>query len=150
MNCDAVRSHLLEASPEELRGETDSPLSTHLRSCPRCRAIAEHIDREERRLRLALEAVVPDTPVEEACTRAAWEARFRNRRHVWNGLAPIAAAAGLAGVLLVSTGGPAPGPVADQPTETATALPPVMESAPGQQVAVFETDNPNIVVVWSF
>ena len=29
-------------------------------------------------------------------------------------------------------------------------LPPILETASGQQVTVFETANPNIVVVWSF
>jgi hypothetical protein len=33
---------------------------------------------------------------------------------------------------------------------TQQELPPIVETASGQQVAVFETDNPNIVVVWSF
>lgn len=150
MNCDEAYPLLLEADPNELRGEFDSRLSDHLRSCTRCRALAGRISREEDRLRAALNSVRPRVTPEEASKRAEQEARLRGRRELWHGIAPVAAAAGLAGILLVSTGNPAPESL-DEPTTTAqTALPPIVETAPGQQVAVFETDNPTIVVVWSF
>lgn len=149
MKCDEAYPLLLEADPTELRGEADSPLSQHVRTC-RCRAVAERISREEERLRTALDAVQPRLSAQEASKRAAGEARLRGRREIWLGLAPVAAAAGLAGILFVSTGGPTSGPL-EEPTPVAQAAPPpVVKAAPGQQVAVFETDNPNIVVVWSF
>jgi len=148
MKCDENYPLLLEADPTELRGEADSLLSQHVRTCGRCRAVAERISREEERLRTALDAVQPRLSAQEASKRAAGEARLRGRREIWYGLAPVAAAAGLAGILFVSTGGPKSGPL-EEPTQQ-VALPPVVEAAPGRQVAVFETDNPNIMVVWSF
>jgi predicted anti-sigma-YlaC factor YlaD len=150
MKCEEAYPLLLEADPDELRGESDSLLSEHLRSCARCRMVAERISREEERLRFALDAVRPRASTEEAGKRAAREAHLRGRREIWHGLAPIAAAAGLAGILFVSTAGPTSEPLGEHTTTAAQTLPPVVEAAPGQQVAVFDTDNPNIVVVWSF
>jgi len=150
MNCDDAYLMLLEAEPEELRGEADSFLSRHVRSCPRCRTVAEHLSREQERLRAALGAVRSRVSIEEAGKRAAREARLRRRREIWYGIAPVAAAAGLAGIMLMSTGSPAPGPLGEPTVTVQQPLPPIVEAAPGQQIAVFETDNPNIVVVWSF
>ena len=150
MNCDGAYLLMLEADNDELRGKADSPLSEHVRSCARCRRVAERFSAEEERLHLALDAARPLVPPEEASKRAVWEARLRRRREIWHGLAPVAVAAGLAGVLLVSTDGPTSGPHGEDTTTAALTLPPVVEAAPGQRVAVFETDNPNIVVVWSF
>lgn len=149
MKCENAYQALLEADPIELRGESDSALSEHIRSCVRCRAVAERICLEEERLRSALDAVRSSTPTDEASKRAVWEARLRHRRQIWHGIAPVAAAAGLAGILLVSTGDRTPESLGER-TTVQQVLPPVVEAAPGQQVAVFETDNPNIVVVWSF
>ncbi len=143
MKCD-------EAYPLLLEAETDSLLSEHVRSCVRCRTVAQRINREEERLRTALDAVRPRVSADVAGKRAAWEARLRNRKRIWYGLAPVAAAAGLAGILLVSNGSPTPGSLGAPTTTAQQALPPVVEEAPGQNVAVFETDNPNVVVVWSF
>jgi anti-sigma factor RsiW len=150
MKCDEAYPLLFEADPDELRGESDSHLSDHLRSCTRCRTLAGRINREEDRLRTALVSVRPRISPKEASKRAEQEARLRHRREIWQGIAPVAAAAGLAGILLVSTGSPSPGSLDELTTTVQVALPPVVETAPGQQVAVFETDNPNIVVVWSF
>lgn len=150
MTCDEAYQRMLEADPEELQGEMDSPVSLHLRSCGRCRAVADRILRDEENLRGMLSAVRSRIPPEDASKRAAWEARLRHRRRVWYGLAPVAAAAGLAGIVLMSSGGPAPGSFGDAVVVPPKAPPPIVEAAPGQRVAVIETDNPHIVVVWSF
>ena len=150
MKCDEAYPLLLEADPTELRGETDSPLSEHVRSCIRCRTMAQRIGQEEERLRTLLATVRPRVSADEAGKRAAWEARLRRRRRVWYGLAPVATAAGIAGILLVSSGGPTPGPIGEPTTTAPQALPPVVEAASSQNVAVFETENPSIVVVWAF
>ncbi len=150
MKCDHARLLLLEADLEELRGEAQSPLSEHVRSCPRCGSMAAYVTEGEEMLRAALGGIRPRVSVEDASKRAVTEARLRRRRQIWHGIAPVAAAAGLAGVLLVSLRDPTPGPLGAQLTTVEHELPPIVEAAPGQRVAVFETDNPSIVVVWSF
>ncbi len=150
MNCSEAHTQLLEADLADLRGETTSELSRHLHSCGRCRAAAERILQEEANLADMLVAVQPRVSAEAASKRAQSEARLRRRRRIWYGLAPALAAAGFAGILLVTNGVPTPGALAGSVSVAQQELPPIVETASGQQVAVFETDNPNIVVVWSF
>ena len=73
---------------------------------------------------------------------------FRSARPVvgrwrWVGLA---AAAAVAGLLLVARGGDPPAPL---PVAQAQALPTVEEASTGG-VAIIETDNPDITVLWFF
>ena len=149
MNCVEATQLLLEADPTELHGEDRTPLSLHLQTCSRCRTAAEHVLEQEGNLREFFTAVRPRTPADIALQRVSWQTRQRSRRRLWLGLAPALAAAGIAGILLVGNGGLTPAEPG-QAIATGLELPPLVETAPGQQVAVFETDNPNIVVVWSF
>ncbi len=154
MNCTEARDRLLEADLAELKAEVDTDLSLHLQGCIRCRAVAERLAAEERTLAAALDAVRPRTGVEEALARAEAESASRGRvptfplRKAW-GLVPLAAAAAVAGVLITSSGGQLPG----EPIDVAAvrhAPAPIVEESTGQNVAVFETENPDIVVVWIF
>jgi len=150
MNCTEAHAPLLEADLADLRGETTSDLSEHLRSCGRCRAAAQRILEEEASLSDMLAAVRPRVSAEVASKRAQWEARLRRRRRIWYGVAPAVAAAGFAGILLVASGAPTPRTPNAAISRAQEELPPILETASGQQVTVFETANPNIVVVWSF
>jgi hypothetical protein len=155
MNCADARDLLLEADLSELRGETETDLSRHIRSCARCRVAAEEIATEEGMLARALSDAGPRIGVEEALQRAAAEAHSRGkvlpfpRRRVW-GLVPIAAAAAAAAVLFTRNGGQLPGEPIDLAAARDAAPVPTVEASPGQSVAVFDTENPNIVVVWIF
>jgi predicted anti-sigma-YlaC factor YlaD len=154
MNCTEVRDRLLEADLAELEGEVVTDLSLHLRRCTGCRAVAERLASQERSLAAALDAVRPRMGVEEALARAEAESASRGRvltfplRKAW-GLVPLAAAAAVAGVLITSSGGQLPGEPIDVAAVRHAPVPTVEEST-GQNVAVFETENPDIVVVWIF
>ncbi len=138
MTCNTMRERILEADLAELRGETDTPLSRHLATCVSCQALAKKIVQAEAELGLALDTM--STGVRTRRTTAP-----RRRLGHWAVLVPLAAAAGLAAIML--------GRGADVPTEPAlTALQagalPVVEPADDQTVAIFTTDDPDIVVVW--
>jgi hypothetical protein len=63
--------------------------------------------------------------------------------------APLAAAAGVATVLLTRRG---PGSIAETPRPRAETMPRgvTVTAPPGRNVAVMETDNPNVVIIWFF
>ncbi len=43
MTCETALERILDADPEELSGETSSPLGEHLRTCARCRTLADEV-----------------------------------------------------------------------------------------------------------
>jgi len=138
MTCDTIRERILLADLAELRGEADTPLARHLSECHACRNVAEEIVQAEAKLGVALDTM--STGVRTRRTTAP-----RRRLGHWAVLVPLAAAAGLAAIML------------GRGTETPTmsALPalqvvalPVVEPTDDQNVAIFTTDDPDIVVVW--
>ncbi len=155
--CERYRDALLEAEPDDLRGIGQTDVARHIKACPACARAGEvilettaslnaYLGSEEHApaldavlRRSATAEVTPPRQTERAGPVASWRT---NRRWV-----ALAAAASIAALLLVP-GRPAPLP----PTATvATAEPlPTVESAPGQTVAVFETENPDITVLWFF
>ena len=144
MTCAEARERMLEAERTDLRGATESELSLHLRGCARCRRAANRILEAERELWGALAAATPVRGAEEAVGTV--RRRAQRRRWVWR-VAPLAAAAGLAVALLarreqVQQSLPPKAP----PTRAGLAV----EGPPGRSVAVFQTDNPDIVVIWFF
>jgi predicted anti-sigma-YlaC factor YlaD len=145
ITCDEARDALLVADLAELDGSRPGSLAAHLAGCPLCQALADRVLAATDALR-AERAVPPRRAPPAAATLARAEAnRLRRARRARWALAPILAAAGLAAVLLVR-GGPEPGrPLAARP-----APPPPLVESPAAKVAVFTTDNPNIVVVWQF
>jgi hypothetical protein len=97
-------------------------------------------------LRAALAADAPSPPVEAALERAARRDRARSRRW-WFAAGPALAAAAVASVLLVShpPAPPAPRATVDLEPQTRGVL---VASPPGRNVAIFQTGDPNIVIVW--
>ena len=146
MNCETAHERLLEADLSELRGQGE--LALHLQSCERCRGQAQVILDQYAALRSALERQAPR--LDPAGVRRRGPLIRRPLRPRWAVLVPLALAAGLA--ILVATRRHQSG------SEPQTAVPPLASAAegldvqgpPGQTVAVFQTDNPNIVVIWSF
>jgi hypothetical protein len=99
---------------------------------------------EEARLREALAALTPTAPLDTAARQAMRESRRRVRTRRWAALVPLAAAAGLVAVLLTGDG-PPPSGSGGQP-----AAPPPLVEASDQNVVVYQTDNPDIVVIWLY
>ena len=144
MTCAEARERMLEAERTDLSGATESDLSLHLRGCVRCRRAANRILEAERELWGALAAATPERGADEAV--ALVRRRAQHRRWMWRA-APLAAAAVLAVALIarreqVQQSLPPKAP----PTRAGLAV----EGPPGRSVAVFQTDNPDIVVIWFF
>lgn len=145
--CDDALQALLEAEPSELRGEGESALAAHVRTCPRCAAVAGELVAGEGALARALEGMAPVAPETE---------HGRPRRVWWRWAAPLAAAAAAAGLLFLQGGDEGTVPFRGGPGEGALrgdagAGDALRVSAPeGRDVVVFETDEPDITVVWLY
>lgn len=149
MECSSYLDIMLEAEPRELRGDADSALALHLRSCAPCRAEAHEIVRAGRLLAGQL-----------AAESAALPGR-RQRRAGWRPIARVGLPA--AAVILLSllaagrlrnrviSHGAVTQPAASA-TGSADAVPmfPVVDVEPGQNAVVFSTTNPGITVVWYY
>src|ERR1043166_3406376 len=144
MTCADARERMLEADRTDLAGATDSDLSRHLRGCAGCRAAADRILEVERELGRALAAGAPRRAPNDAVLTAT--RRGVRRRWMWRS-APLAAAALLAAVLL----GRHPTVERSWPSaQTPPATADIAVEAPGGSVAVFRTDNPDVVIIWFF
>lgn len=148
MNCEIARDQMLEADLTELRGEGDGVLAQHLRGCPECQKRARRILEQTASFEAALERMGPRVSPAEAIRRARAAPRAPLRR--WAVAVPLALAASLAVLLLGRhrTG---------QTSARGITSPTMLAGAPldvqvpaGRAVTVFQTDNPNIVVIWSF
>lgn len=164
MTCETALERILDADPEELSGETSSPLGEHLRTCARCRTLADEVLEGQAALAAVLHAVRPRTDVTPSARRRG------RRRWAWGAL-PVAAAAVLAGLLLLDAGGDG-GPAVVTPAETgpaeafrrqsvaahpsgrpsvrsaAISRPPRVGVARPHGVTIIQTSNPKISVVW--
>lgn len=141
---------LLEADPIELAGEGGSPLASHVRECERCRATAATLLEGQAELAMALEGTRPRIVVEEAIAAArAQQSRMARRRAAWRWLPPIAAAAVLAGLLVLR-----PFELGRNgelgPTYTSRHVQPLVEAPAGKDVMVFKTKDPSITVIWFY
>jgi len=161
MTCDEARELLLEAEPGELEGTGGSPLSLHLAACGRCAAAAARIVQATRALDAHL-AAPPDEEAVDAVLAALGRAGPRPvasvvdlraprwRRAAWGSLAMAAAATGLLFVARL------PAPINEGANEAAPSVaaavppPPLIEASSAATVAVIETDNPDITVLWFF
>ncbi|MDH3290130.1 MAG: hypothetical protein OEO20_11845 [Gemmatimonadota bacterium] len=146
MKCTDAYQQLLTAAPAELTGRGSTELSQHIRSCSRCGAAAVAILTHTDALRQAMNASVPSHPPARAPERAP---KLQRRRRRWLVAAPALAAAGLATLLLTSDTANV-GPEIDPPVRAARVASPLVEQPAGVDVAVFNTNNPDIVVVWFF
>jgi len=145
VTCAEAIERMLEADPTDLSGAADSELSLHLRGCARCRRAANRILEAERELWGALAAATPGRGADEAVGLV--RRRARRRRWMWRA-APLAAAAVLA-VALIARREPVQRslpPASAPPIRSGLAV----EGPPGRSVAVFQADNPDIVVIWFF
>jgi anti-sigma factor RsiW len=151
MNCPDARELLLEADAAELSCMVASEVSEHLEACDSCRALAARILQAQSTLAKELAGVQPRTPVDAALQSATVKAAAVRRKHSWWAAVPVAAAAGVAGLLLFGRGGP------DLPGESWQGQPIVavsgidVEAPFGKDVVVFDIkDRPDVVVVWFF
>ena len=153
----------MEADPAELRAEGTGELAAHLRSCPRCRAVAAAFLREAEALeavlaasseRLAENSMYATKPIGPGASRR----RVRGPRRIrWRWAAPLAAAAALAAALLLRSGGPARGPgvrssvggaVAPTAANVGAIEAPLVRAPSARHVMIFKTDDPNITIIW--
>ena len=148
MNCEVAREQLLEVDLPVLRGEGGGALAEHLHGCPACRDRARRILHQTAALTAALGRVAPRHARAPAAWRTPGARRLPLRR--WAAVIPLALAASLA-VLLLSRRSPGPTVVSGPSSQTELASASLdVQVPPGQTFTVFQTDNPNIVVVWSF
>jgi anti-sigma factor RsiW len=151
MNCTEARELLLEAELAELRGEGESEVARHIRECARCQAMAQEIVEQERSLAQALAGVRPQVSADAAAAEAV-AAKVLPLRPRWKrrwAVIPAALAATLAGILLTSNGTP-PADVTSTTDVAAVAAVPVVDATSSETFVVFNTDNPDIVVVWLY
>ena len=143
--CDTMRERLLEAELSELQGEADTPLGQHVKECERCRALARRIVDGEQALARTLDAVRPNVDLTGLTGRYS---RSIARRRWWR-LVPLVAAAGIGAVLVLRGGAPASGDPAVV-FEAPSPAPPLVETFTGQNITIFNTRDPDIVVVWFY
>ena len=152
--CSDIRKLLLEATPAELRGEGEGALAEHLRECALCRRRAARLLEAEAALDAALGAggALDVEAVLARAAQAAMELTWRERAgsavrslaSVRRGWIPLAAAAVVVTLLLVARS-PAPPPL---PAVARSEALPLVETTSADAVAIIETDNPNITLLW--
>ena len=159
---------LLVAAPEELSGEADTALARHIRDCPACTLAAQRILAANTHLDSALGSL-PTVDAGALIARARSRdaegslsasplrenARARAGRP-WLAIPQWALAGGAAAVVAV---GIALGTIFETVPPTVPPMPapsvakakhPLLLSAPNRRVAVFQTGNPNITLLWLF
>ena len=156
MNCQEAMEAILEADPEVLEGPGSTALGLHLQECPRCRAKARAILQGEAHLAMGLARDLRTPDLDEILRQAAERGPAgvgSGRKAAWSvstgrvirTLIPLAAAATL--VLLLGRSPSLPGsPYVPSPPPSGLNV----EVPQGQSVAVMETTNPKIAVVWIF
>jgi hypothetical protein len=159
MNCEVARQALLEADPDALAASGNGELVDHLRTCPKCARVAVLLNESHTQLAAHLDGDMVDPPaalVDEVLQRSRAPSEMEKERRDRlvslgrRALAPLLAAAAIAGLLLWSNEPlPNPRPVATA-DETAAAATPRIEAPAGKSVAVIQTKNPSITVVWLF
>jgi hypothetical protein len=152
MKCAQAIEAMLEAEAAALLPGDDTELARHIRRCADCAAAAHTIVTQQRELERSLRAERPTTTVDRALARAGARATgVRRRSRIWRAAIPIAAAAGVAGILVSNTDRRVtPGSIWRAPEQSATVGFEI-EPPPGKNVAVFEVeDRPDIVVVWFY
>jgi predicted anti-sigma-YlaC factor YlaD len=158
MTCSDAVHRILEGDPLDLQGHGDSSLAEHIRTCPRCRAMAELVLEEERRLGIQMVGAVEvpdlDQLLDEALEkRPGTSPKTTSREHQGLqfkrfGLPLIPLAAAAAVVTLFLGGEPSlPGDSYAPPQRTAGLG---VEVPEGQNAAVLATNNPDITVLWFF
>lgn len=158
--CADIRPLLLEAEPHSLAGEGNDAVAEHVRRCPACAAEGRAILAANQALDGLLGSLAAPVDVDEVLRLAGEHAATteplrgdaprhpRARRPAWRVFWPtLAAAAAVAGLLFLRPDAPPPVPLA---RAAQAAPPPLVESAPGRDVAVLPTSDPDITVLWFF
>ncbi len=126
-----------------------TPLAEHVRECERCRAIARRLLAGQAELSGALDSLEPRHDVQVAMARA--RAAPSRRRFIPGPFAALAVAAALAAFWLVSKrDGVELEPRAVTAIAQAEEALPLVQAPPGKNVMVFETENPDIKVIWLY
>ena len=162
--CDRAAGALLTAELDELAGAADSALGRHLRDCPHCSATARKILAANEALHAALaegrvpegESLIARARAGEKTTaagRTRWGARVPGAQPAWRWVPGVAAvgALAIAAILLavVDSEEPLSGPEWDpHPVTPEYAAQPLLVDAPGYNVAVIPTANPDITIFW--
>jgi hypothetical protein len=155
MKCVDARRALLEAELNTLEGVGDEPLARHVRECPGCSSVARTILEGEAALCDALKRAAPRLDPQRLLAVAGEEEAAVARRGVqplrsWKrparalALLPLAAAAAATGLFL---GRPPslPGPPYAPPASVGGLD---VQAPGGSGVAVLQTNNPEITVLW--
>lgn len=155
MNCREARAGILEGDPSTLAGQSADPLALHIQGCPQCRDAAAVVLQGQAALGAALEASVPDPDLDAALEWAtagrpgAQEIRRgRIRSGRWWKWASLPLAAAAAALVLLFPGDPSIPGDTDGSARVAEGL--ELEVPEGTNVAVLETNNPDITVLWFF
>lgn len=154
MRCEDAIVRLLEAEPAELRGRGETKLARHVAECPRCARVAAALLAEMATLDEVLAGYASAGDADAAADRALGGIEHRASRRPlrsWRGGVgvSIAAAAGLAALLLLGRDGETPGVPAAEPAPEPPAR--VAVTPPSDRgVAVLETENPKITIVWLY
>ena len=157
MICAACRDRLLEAGRADIGHALaggSGPCAAHLAECSECRDLAQRIVEMEEGLAAGMTSIQPGGRAVEAASAAIRESvrrRSRDRRR-WGWLAAAAAVAGLVAIRTVDLRfEPPEQEVASlAPASASAAVGPEVEPLGDESVAVFTTDNPDIVVFWFY
>jgi len=147
MTCEQATALMLEADLTELAGLGESELTSHLAECAACRERARRIVAAEQALGRVLDDVRPRAGVGRRSGSSRPTGRgWRYIRKVW---VPLALAAGVGALMLIPGGEPPPEPVAPIAAEAAASRLRVDVPA-GRSAVLYETDNPDVIVVWFY
>ena len=160
MNCERATALLLEADLGELEGRGDTDLVAHLERCTDCGERARRIVAAERALDRALDGLGRQSLARHG-TAAARGGELPSDRHLagapsrrgWGGVRwawiPLALAAGIAALILIP----------DEEAPPVRSTPAALDVAPdrlrvdvpaGRNAVLYETENPNVIVVWFY
>jgi anti-sigma factor RsiW len=149
-DCGRARTWMLEADLSELRAVEASPVADHLARCGECSRRAAAIVAGMAGLDDSLAALLRNAPPRPAAVLRIRPAAAR-RVVLW--AAPLALAAGMAAVMLARPAPPPgehPGVTAERIAQRLFVPAPVARAADGRGVAVLETNDPGITVVWIY
>ncbi|MDE0661703.1 MAG: hypothetical protein OXI79_18870 [Gammaproteobacteria bacterium] len=160
--CDRPVEPLLTAALDELAGTADTELSRHVRDCPHCAAAARKIlaanDALDASLRegfvlhrASLLARAPSKEPTPGASRRRWRAPWPANRPALGWVAAAVGLVAVATVIVVVTPRqePLPSPrLAAEPPATEQASQPLTVDAPGYDVAVIPTENPDVTIIW--
>jgi len=151
MNCEEARDLMFEADLTDLKMETDTPLSEHLRVCEECRNSAEIILGTESEFADAFDSLKPGRSFEEVVVTAlsAPAESSRKRIRVLPALLPLAAAAALFFFIIPLWNGEVKMPRDPVLPILAAELPAVV--APVTKTAmILDSGDPDYQIIWLF